>query len=211
MVRRGIFIYPQVWGEGPAGTNGGEDIFRIAEVTNGSPHIYALWPHAASLFLRGQRARRPTALGRDDGKTSGKGRRRSTAGWDPTRPRALIDTPYTQGVAGWIRGEPASFPQLEVATENPFAVLVATSISNRADRLNRSASLLGDRPGPADRLPLGGPTGRTTWPTPDIPPSSRSPLMPRSTGGIKGRIRAFVLNNEGERHGSVPVEGVARR
>ncbi len=31
IVRRGIFIYPHVWGEGPAGTNGGEDIFRIAE------------------------------------------------------------------------------------------------------------------------------------------------------------------------------------
>src|SRR5207344_2988540 len=53
LVRRGIFLYPTKWGEGPAGTVGGEDIFQIAEVANGSPHIYGLWPHAASLFLRG--------------------------------------------------------------------------------------------------------------------------------------------------------------
>ncbi len=61
-------------------------------------------------------------------KTSGKGRRRSTAGWDPTRARLVIDTPYTQGVAGCGFGcEAGLFPQLEVATENRFAVLVATS------------------------------------------------------------------------------------
>ena len=28
LVRRGVFLYPHVWGEGPAGTVGGEDIFR---------------------------------------------------------------------------------------------------------------------------------------------------------------------------------------
>ena len=39
------------------GPVGGEDIFQIAEVVNGSPHIYALGPHAASLFLRGEPAR----------------------------------------------------------------------------------------------------------------------------------------------------------
>ena len=54
LVRRGIFLFPVNWGEGPAGTVGGEDIFQIQQVVNGSPHIYGLWPHAASLFLRGR-------------------------------------------------------------------------------------------------------------------------------------------------------------
>ncbi len=53
LVRRGVFVYPSTWGDGPSGTVGGDDIFQVAEVINGSPHIYALWPHAASLFLRG--------------------------------------------------------------------------------------------------------------------------------------------------------------
>ena len=54
LVRRGVFLYPVLWGEGPVGTVGVEDIFQIAEVANGSPHVYALWPHAASIMLRGQ-------------------------------------------------------------------------------------------------------------------------------------------------------------
>ena len=131
IVRRGVFIFPQVWGAGPAGTVGGEDIFQIAEVINGSPHIYALWPHAASLFLRGRTERpSPTAAPpRPPARPPARG-----AGVSPpagTLPAAglLFDTPFTQGAAGWIRGETASFPQLELATENPFAVLVATSIS----------------------------------------------------------------------------------
>ena len=57
LIRRGVFIHPATWGEGPPGTVGGEDIFRIPEVVNGSPHIYSLWPHAASLFFRSGPAR----------------------------------------------------------------------------------------------------------------------------------------------------------
>ena len=64
LVRRGVFLFPTVWGEGPAGTVGGEDIFQIPEVVNGSPHIYGLWPHAASLFLRGASTRARNATGR---------------------------------------------------------------------------------------------------------------------------------------------------
>ena len=57
LVRRGVFLYPQTWGEGPAGTVGGDDVFQVVQVINGSPHIYGLWPHAASLMRRGRPAR----------------------------------------------------------------------------------------------------------------------------------------------------------
>ena len=57
LVRRGVFVYPVEWGEGPAGTVGGEDIFQIPEVVNGSPHVYALWPHVASMLLRERTAK----------------------------------------------------------------------------------------------------------------------------------------------------------
>ena len=51
LVRRGVFLFPINWGEGPVGLVGGEDIFQLPEVINGSPHVYALFPHAASLLL----------------------------------------------------------------------------------------------------------------------------------------------------------------
>ena len=100
LVRRGIFIFPAVWGEGPAGTSGGEDIFQIAEVINGSPHIYALWPHAASLFLRGPielaRAAAPRRPKRRESRPA-TGDAAIAAGWDPAHGRLLIDTPYHPG------------------------------------------------------------------------------------------------------------------
>jgi hypothetical protein len=126
IVRRGIFLYPQEWGEGPAGTAGGEDIFQVAEVVNASPHIYALWPHAASLFHRGSIAKAAT------GKAgSGTSRVRAAAtGWNSRSGRVILDTRFTQGVAGWSGGETTTFPSLEFSTENRFAVLIATSIGD---------------------------------------------------------------------------------
>src|SRR5262249_2754992 len=129
--RRGIFFYPLTWGEGPSGTVGGEDIFPSPEVVNGSPHVYAFWPHVASLFYRGvttakpQRAHRP---GEVAGRAAGRGTRRTITGWDPRRGRLVIDTPFTQALAGWTGGEPARFDHLELSTENPFAVLAVSSI-----------------------------------------------------------------------------------
>ena len=80
---------PSEWGEGPAGTVGGEDIFQIPEVVNGSPHVYALWPHVASMLLR-ERSRRPS--------------RNVTASARPSSARAIrprSDGPGSAGVPGW--------------------------------------------------------------------------------------------------------------
>ena len=70
LVRRGVFLFPMTWGVNATGTGGGEDIFQITEVVNGSPHIYALWPHAASLFFRSEPARneRERAAGNSRGR-----------------------------------------------------------------------------------------------------------------------------------------------
>ena len=116
-----------------------EDIFQLAEVANASPHVYALWPHVASIMLRGQRdrARRPRTKRRAAGEATMADVRRDgtpqnartigVPGWDPTRGRLVIDTPYTQGMAGWFGGEPVMFPNLDVSSDNAFAVIVASS------------------------------------------------------------------------------------
>ena len=213
IVRRGIFIFPQVWGEGPAGTKGGEDIFQIAEVTNGSPHIYALWPHAASLFLRGRdRARRDrtAAPPKPPAKPSAKARRRLAGGWDSARGRLLFDTPFTQGAAGWIGGETASFPQLELSTENPFAVLVATSIST--EPIASTKRLL------VSAIARVEPTGfrwANGWKRevadPGRPPFLQEPVTATITWRRKGNVRAYVLDQRGRADRPGHPRGLARR
>ena len=130
LVRRGVFVYPVNWGEGPAGGVGGEDIYRIPEVVNGSPHIYALWPHAASLFLRSglNGTRHEPTQAELPGRHATRAGRRSIPGWDAASGRLVIDTPYTQALVGWVGREPESLAHLAFSTENDFAVLAATSI-----------------------------------------------------------------------------------
>jgi len=203
LVRRGIFVYPLTWGQGPAGTVGGEDIYQLAEVANGSPHIYALWPHAASLFLRGRQL--PTDR---DHQAAPKGRRRTASGWDPKTGRLVLDTPYTQGVAGWIGGERASFAHLDFSTNNPFAVLVATSISG--EPIATTKRLL------VSAIARVEPTGfrwSSAWKNevadPGRPPFLQEPVTARVVWRRKGSVRAYVLDNEGERAGPATVDTLA--
>jgi hypothetical protein len=201
VVRRGIFIFPQTWGEGPVGTIGGEDIFRIVEVINGSPHIYGLWPHAASLFLRGYqtRAAEPPA------RAAAKARYRSASRWDHARGRLLLDTPYTQGIAGWIGGETTSFTHMDFTTENPFSVLLATSISH--EPIATSKRIL------VSAIARIEPTGFRwvdSWKRevadPGRPPFLQERVSARIVWRHKGRVRAYVLDNTGARAGGAKLE-----
>ncbi len=203
LVRRGVFVYPLTWGEGPAGTVGGEDIYQLAEVANGSPHIYALWPHAASLFLRG---RQLPADG--DHAPAPKGRRRTGSAWDARTGRLVLDTPYTQGVAGWIGGEKASFATLDFATNNPFAVLVATSISE--EPIATTKRLL------VSAIARVEPTGfrwSSPWKNdvadPGRPPFLQEPVTATVVWRRKGSVRAYILDNDGERIGPATVQPLA--
>jgi hypothetical protein len=208
VVRRGVFLYPQVWGAGPPGTVGGEDLFQVTEALNGSPHVYALLPHAASLFLRGRGGEAGEARGRA-GEAAGKakGRRRSGGDWDPARGRLYFETPFTQGAAGWIRGETAFFPQLELSTENPFAVLVATSISDEpiasTKRLLVSAIA---QVQPTDFRWVNG--WKREVANPGRPPFLQEPVVATVTWKRKGQVRCFMLNNEGDRVAPVTLEGL---
>lgn len=201
LVRRGIFMYPLEWGSGPVGTVGGEDIFQIPEVANGSPHVYALWPHAASILLRG-RDRSPQGNNENEaGRNTSSRRKPRTAGisgWDPARGRLVIDTPYTQGVAGWPGPEPVVFPNLDVSADSEFAVVVASSAD--AEPIATSKRLLVSVVGRVE------PTGfrwvdrfRREVADPGRPPFLQEPVSSRVSWRRKGTIKAFALNNAGER------------
>ena len=149
VVRRGVFIYPVNWGDGPAGLVGGEDIFQIPEVLNASPHVLALLPHAASLFYRGLPAR--AAAGRHPARAQ----RGAASGWDAARGRLVIDTPFTQALVGWSGGAPARLARLELATDNEFAVLAATSVGPEPIAEARRLLVTAVGEGRAHRVPLG--------------------------------------------------------
>jgi hypothetical protein len=199
LVRRGVFLYPINWGEGPTGLVGGDDKYQMLEVINGSPHVYALFPHAASLFHRGSAAR--AAAGRH----APRGQRTSGAGWDPAHGRLVIDTPFTQALVGWPGGKPARFAQLELATDNEFAVLAATSIG--PEPIAEAKRLL------VTALARVEPTGfrwvdswKRAVADPGRPPFLQEPVAARIAWRRKGSVRAFALDNTGRRIGPVQLE-----
>ena len=198
LVRRGVFIYPVNWGDGPAGLVGGEDIYQLPEVLNASPHVMALLPHAASLFYRGLPAR--NSVGRHPARSQ----RGAASGWDPARGRLVIDTPFTQGLVGWS-GAPARFARMELATDNDFAVLAATSLG--PEPIAEAKRLLVTAVGRVE------PTGFrwvNSWKLavadPGRPPFLREPVRARIAWKRKGKIRAYSLNPAGERAGPARTE-----
>ncbi len=222
LVRRGVFLYPALWGEGPVGTVGVEDIFQIAEVANGSPHVYALWPHVASILLRGGNAttsaRAPGERDAQRGETEHGSRASMTArrktrgvgvpGWDPTRGRLVIDTPYTQGMAGWFGGEAITFSNLEVSSDNPYAVVVASAVG--PEPVATARRLLVTVVGRVQ------PTGfrwvdrfKREVADPGRPPFLQEPVFARVVWRRRGKISGYVLNNAGERTGPAKVQTLA--
>lgn len=198
IIRRGLFLYPLTWGSGPSGLAGGDDIFQLAQVINASPQIYALFPHAASLFYRGVPARVAA-------RHPGRNQRNGLAGWNPAKGRLVIDTPYTQALAGWPGGEPARLSHLNLSTDNNFAVLAATSLDT--EPIASTNRLLVTAIGRVE------PTGilwvdpwRYHVADPGRPPFLQEPVQARIAWRREGTIRAYRLNNAGERIGQAPLE-----
>jgi hypothetical protein len=192
LVRRGVFLYPESWGSGATGTGGVDDFFVIPEMINGIPQVFALLPHAASLYLRGQT---PPAKGRTASKSA---RMHGLPGLDPKRGRLVIHTPYTQGLAGWSERDPVDFDELSVSVETPYAVVVATSIGRepiaQARRLLVSAVARVE------------PTGfrwvdefRNDVAAPGRPPLLQEPVHAKVTWRHKGPVTAYALDNTGAR------------
>ena len=207
LVRRGVFVYPVTWGEGPAGGVGGEDIYRIPEVVNGSPHIYAVWPHAASLFFRSETSQsgREHRQAEVSGRQGSRAVRRSVPGWDAAHGRLVIDTPFTQALVGWVGREPASLDHLDFSTDNDFAVLAATSIG--PEPIEKAKRLL------VTAIARVEPTGfrwvspsRHAVADPGRTPLLQEPVRARIVWRRKGTVRAFALDAAGERVGPARVE-----
>ncbi|WZO96561.1 hypothetical protein EP7_003559 [Isosphaeraceae bacterium EP7] len=191
MARRGIFLHPKVWGSASPGTGGAEDIYRIPEALNANPQVYDLWPHAATLALR-----RP----KGDQAVSG-----TVPGWDAQSGRILIDTPHTQGVAGWPGGLSASCESIAVSVENTYASVVASSLGDAP--IAEAKRLLVTAVGRVE------PTGMTfadesrrDLASPGTPPLLAEPIRGSVTWNRKGAVKAYALDATGKRAAEVKLD-----
>ncbi len=117
----------------------------------------------------------------------------------------MIDTPYTQGMAGWFGGEPVTLASVEVSSDNPYAVVVASSAGPEpiATAKRLLVTVLG-RVQPTgfrwvDRF-------RRDLADPGRPPFLQEPVTARVIWRHAGKISGRVLNNAGERIGPAKVE-----
>ncbi|HMB02547.1 MAG TPA: hypothetical protein VKP69_02270 [Isosphaeraceae bacterium] len=210
LVRRGLFIHPQVWGANAAGTGGEEDIFPLPEIVNGIPQVFALWPHAASILLRAPRSesnddQAPPAHHRP----SARWPRIGIPGWDPDRGRLVINTPSTQGLAGWPGDKPiVDFEALAIEVDNPYAVVVASSAGPEPIATSRRLLVTA-----VARVEPTGFRWVDEWKhevaDPGQPPLLQEPVQARVSWRREGPVQAYALDNTGARASAARLEPVA--
>lgn len=188
LVRRGILRFPVEWGAAPAGTGGGQDTFLAPEVVNANPQVFALLPHAASLYLR-------------EGHEAGRARK-GVGSWDAAHGRLTIDTPHTQGIAGPFRGKPAKLDAVAIEADGPYAVVVASSLGS--EPLASSRRMLVTAVGRV------APTGllyadqwRREVASPGGGPILVEPVRGRVTIRRRGKVRVYALRPDGSRGAEV--------
>ena len=122
----------------------------------------------------------------------------------------MIDTPFTQGMAGWFGGEPITLPNLEVSSDNPFAVVVASAVG--PEPIATARRLLVTVVGRVQ------PTG-FRWvdrferevADPGRPPFLQEPVFARVVWRRKGKISGHVLNNAGRANRSREARDARRQ
>jgi hypothetical protein len=205
-VRRGVFLYPEAWGSSAPGTAGVEDIFQLPEVANAAPQVFALWPHQASIYLRGdddakKEKDKGLVVKNDPGhRQASRAVKHSVPGWDADRGRLVIDTPFTEGVAGWPGEDAVTLGNLIFDIENTYGVVVASSAGT--EPLSRTKRLL------VTAIARVTPTGfrwvdewKRETADPGRPPLLAEPVKGTVTWRRKGTIKAYALDNNGNRLG----------
>lgn len=205
LVRRAIFSFPDPWGNAAPGTTGNDDIIPLPEAINANPQVFALLPHVGSLLLRGRTAAvgRPNPGTKPGASPPGPARREAPNG------RLAINTPWTQGVAGWVAGKSATLPDLTFQVLGEFgdyAVLVVSSANE--DPIARSRRLLLTAIGRCEPTGLRYADDRQA----EIAHPGAAPLQYQPIRGRflwkrpgAGKVRAFALDNAGGRAGEVAV------
>ena len=206
LTRRGVFLFPRVWGSSAAGTGGGEDIFSVAEIVNGIPQTFALMPHASSILLRTPDPKSTHRAGTGKGKAQAKSA--GSGDWNPVEGRLLVETPHTKALAGWVGDTTASFDGLTIAMDaDPFGVAAVSSLGPEpiATTKRLLVTVVG-RVEPTGFLWLDG--WQREAGDPGRPPLLQEPIRAKIAWKRAGEVRAYALDNTGARVGPAVVEKV---
>ncbi|MDX2037679.1 MAG: hypothetical protein SFX72_13595 [Isosphaeraceae bacterium] len=201
LVRRGVFINPEIWGSAAPGTAGGEDLFPIPEAINANPQVFALLPHISALYRDREGSKAASADTRP----------RATAplaGWEPRRGRLAIDRPAIQGVAGDFRDDPQAFREIILESDDASGVVCVSSVGGGP--IAQSKRLLVTAVGSIDPTDI---TYVDHWKNePDDigrPPLLAEPVHARITWRNRRSVKAYALDNTGARVREVPLEATA--
>ena len=189
LVRRGVFAHPRAWGAGAPGAQGGDDVFPMVEALNANPAVFALLPHAASLFYRGGGAENPRGLI-----------------WDPATGHAVFETPFTQALVVNLDRRAANFPHLTLECATRGGVVAVTSMSDAP--IASTKRLLVTIVGRVE------PTGMTYADTAKTRPGmmERGPLLCEPVIAQvtwkrgNANIKAYRLASSGKRESEVPLQ-----
>ena len=239
LVRRGVFQFPEVWGSGPTGSGGGEDVGELPEVVNGIPQVFALLPHAASLMRRGEAKPGPGEFAVSDELRSLKTPSSipTVPGWDNRAGVVVIDSPFTQGVAGWQQDEaeprsssPArprtyTLSDLIIEVNSPFAIVMVSAAEPKPiEQARRLLVTVVGRVQPTGWLAVD--ERRRAVADPGQPPLLHEPIKatiwwrrhatgttPPSARPAGSKPTAYALDSEGKRVRPValPVDGRGAR
>jgi hypothetical protein len=181
LVRRGVYQHPALWGAAAPGTGGDTDIFPAPEVVNAIPPVFALLPHAASMYLRTPEPAtpRPRSLGLRPG-------------------RLAIETPYTVALAAFEPSKLAAADGIGIETRGEYAVVAVSAVG--AEPLARARRLLVTavaRAQPSGYAWVDG--NRREVADPGHPPILMEPVRAILTWKQRGTVAAYALDQAGKR------------
>jgi hypothetical protein len=111
----------------------------------------------------------------------------------------VINTPSTQGFAGWIRDEPVTnFEKLTIEVDNPYAVVVASSVGPEPIATTKRLLVTA-----VARVEPKGLRWVDEWKhevaDPGQPPLLQEPVQARVSWRRAGTVKAYALDNTGAR------------
>ena len=207
LIRRGVFMFPRVWGSNSAGTGGGEDIFALPEVVNGIPQTFALLPHASSILLHTPDSK-PAGVRPGVAKAGRNPSKSGPGGWDPNEGRLVVDTPHTRALVGWVGTKGPAFDGLTIDMEaNPFGVAAVSSLG--PEPIATSKRLLVTVVGRVEPTGFRWADGWRREPgEPGRAPLLQEPIRARIGWKRAGEVKAYALDNTGARIGPAPLEKI---
>lgn len=183
-VRRGVYLFPALWGASAPGTGGGPDAFPLPEALNANPSYFAMMPHAASVALRPDEARHARL-------PSGRG-------------RVVLETAHTVAVASWSADRLASADGIGIELPGGFAAVAVSSLG--AEPISKSNRLLVTVVGRAQPTGLTwADTSRREVADPGRAPIRLEPVRAVVTWKRREKVAAYALDGSGVRVRLLPT------